>query len=933
MALTFDRTVGTGATETLDLDLPVPGTFSEQSQTWIAVLAIRRNPALPVVNPTYVVRDDASNAVTVPSTPGSLTPGPNFSVTLVSRDNGLSIIRIDHGVPLGAFDTVVWQLDIGLGGGDPETDFRVVVAHSEAAARLPRMFLIIGTAYNPAPATLDFGRATFNATKTLSVIVFNTGTGDLTLGTLALTDATGFYDISDDPSGAVLSPNDQVAIDVDYSPSPPPPVAPHNATLAIPSATAGVASQNVAVTGSAVFREIVLCIDASNSMNWTNAGTPLSGCPVATTLAPNYDPDSRMRQVRAALGSFHTKLTEYGEGQTLLGIVQFPGGHLVCGSSHNTALGSPATSWATTVQGLTPFTAADPTHATNLELATQFGYYHSTPMHAGLERSLNLFTSDPGKFRVIVLLSDGKHNVPQNIQPEALLPVLTSVTRPIRVLAIGFGETESVDHPKLESLAVQTKLASDEERASWTGFFAYNPDAEGNTEQLESFYTKLFTDIFELDQAVDPTAQIAWGATQQHKVPVTEFDQRVTFSIAWTTPRRELLDLTLIAPDGQRITPNSQIGRYYSGEKHKLYAIDVQELGDDFIGEWTMEVRYGPPREPEGLVIRAASVAAVVPVETYSYETVMRSGLSLRVRFDRTRYHTGDRVVVRAELTETGRPLLGQSVTVQVKRPDQGIGNWYADHPVGLETIESALAEQFGPGSAASIEQIPPVFMKQYYLTHIGQVTVPGYHPAFSSPVAMRDDGQGSDVQAHDGIYTAAFDDLTARPGIFSFTVVASGTTRGGHPFRREQVVHLTVHTRVDTTLNFTFILIDHIGGRTGGLFGIGGKRTFRAYIRPQDHLGNFLGPGYGREISIESSGARAVTPVVDDLSGGYYRVFEYDDGLTGRPTVEFEVGGEALPPQALEPGRLGMRSCLLLLIPALLLALLIILILVLRGA
>lgn len=921
MAETFDTSVAVAATVTLDFELPVPLTFVAQNQTFFAALAIQPEAALPPVTATYVVRHvSTASQATVPAVVGGTATAANFSVTLVSLANGLAIFRVDHGSPVTPGDEEPWQLDISHAGA-VATDFRVVIDHSQPAVQLPRMHIIIGSsAPSSSPPPLDFGRATFSATKTLSAIVFNTGTGDFDIDTVALTaNTSGFYAIgAANPSGMTLSPNGQATIEVDYTPAPPPPAAPHLATLNVPSTTMGVGPINVSVTGEAVFRELVLCIDCSNSMNWNNVGTPLASCPIAANREPNFDPDSRIRQVRAALESFRTKLIEYGDGQTLLSIVQFPGGDLACGSSHNDALNSNESSWQNTIRELEVFTGGDGTVVTDINTATDDGYFHSTPMKAGLEEAIAKFS--PGasnlNYRAVILLSDGAHNVPADEQPDDLLPEFTSAARPIRVLAIGFGESESVDHALLEDLAVQTKLAAEEDPA-WTGFFAYNPAAAGNTEQLEGFYTKVFTDLFELDQAVDPTAQIARGATHQHKVLVTEFDRRVTFSIAWTTPRRELLAFELIAPNGQAIGPGSNLARYYAGPKHKMYALDISQLGNAYVGEWTLVVRYGLQTSPgETRVARTAAVSSKA-VETYSYDAIMRSGLSMKVRFDKTRYATGDRVVVMTQLTENGRPLRGAQVTLQVKRPDQGIGNWYAANPVALGVIEEALS-----GTFSAMEQISPVFKKQYYLTQVSKIPVPAYNPALGAGVALRDDGLDGDLRAQDGIYSVALDDLLARPGIHTFTVIATGTTGGGQAFRREQVIHINVRTRIDFTLDFTRVVITSLPSE--GVFG--GLRRFRAYVQPQDHLGNIWGPGHLKEIKIESPGANPLAPAVDDLNGGYYRDFEYDP-TTGRPTVDVDIGGQPIPPQAVPPDLRGrLTGCLLPL--ALLIALIIILIL-----
>lgn len=928
MATQFELTVGAGVSEIETFDLPVPLTFGQQSDTYISILAIQPDPLQPPVTATYEIEHVASaDHVTVPAAPGMPVPiGTRATVELQSLANGLAVIHIHHNTPIDPDDEEPWRLTISHNGATA-TGFFGVVGHTLADTQAPRMMLIIGSALDPNPAELDFGLATFSVSKTLSVVVFNTGTADLVLDTITLTtNPSGFYSISTDPSGNTVSPNGQDPIAVDYAPVPPGSGSADTAQLSIPSATAGVATRTVAITGQAVFREIVLCIDASNSMNWDNSGNPLAGCPVSNTRAPNFDPDSRIRQVRAALQVFQTKLIEYGDGQSLTGIAQFPGGDLACGSSHNDALASQPSTWSAVIQSLTPFHAGTSNLGALITTATDDGYYHSTPMKAGLETSIALFSPDPGSHRAILLLSDGAHNVPTGSSPLDLLPTLTSAAKPIRVLAIGFGESVSVDHPKLQQLASQTNPG-----LTGGGFFAYNPAVPGNTESLEGFYNKLFTDIFALQEAVDPTAWILPGETQTHPVRVTEFDQRITFAISWRTPQRNLLGLELIAPNGERIGPKSPLARYYQGPKHKMYAVDVNLLSPAYVGEWTMEVT----RREAGPVIgiTAVSVGGVGGAggdgpETYSYDVITRSGLEMAVRFDKPVYRTGDRMVISAQLTENGRPLLNQTVKVQVRRPDQGMGNWFADHPVSFEAIEKAVAEQLGPNSAAAVEKITPVFKKQFYLTRIGSVDMPPSNPVFPADgIDMTDDGLGGDPRAQDGIYTADLGQVTTKTDTYAFKVVATGTTSGGTPFRRERTIHVNVQPQIDFTLQFTQVDISFIPGSV-----VPGRRRFKASIRPQDRLGNLWGPGHGEAVRITCAGARPITPVEDDLNGRYTRIFEIAEGSPA-PLVEFEIDGRSVPPQIVDiPGQDRQNRLLLLLSASLFLALIIILLLVLAS-
>lgn len=900
MAIEFSiLAVGAGMTKFHSFELPVPGTFGAQSETYISILTLQPG-LMPPAAASYIIRQqDQGVEVAVPSVgpPADLMSGGSSiaQVSLVGAVvNGLATIRITH-APTPVSDTQLWQIKVSHAAA-VNTDFFGVIAHTQNETRVPKLSLLTSS-------PLDFGRATFNATRKRSAQLMNSGTADLTLGTISLSsNPTNFYALTQDPSGALLSPNSKAAVEIGYTPllpPNPPPAPPHLGTLTIPASP--LPALSVSLTGSAMIREIVLLIDSSDSMNATSAGMPLSHCPVGSTLAANYEPASRTRQVRAALNTFQSKLTAFGDRQVFLSIVQFPGGHLSCGSSYLNALASSPTTWKLVRMPRTLYDQTNAAIGTSISQATDFAFYHATPMTAGLQEAIAQLSSTTRTYKVILLLSDGVHNVPTDPgqAPLTLMPTLTSPANPIRVCAIAFGNSSSVDHSLLQQLASQTGAALGDPLSN-QGFFAFDPTVPGNLPNLEKYYTEIFTDLFELQGVIDPVGQISRGAINQHKALITEFDQRVTFTLSWTTPYSELLECELSAPNGQRVGPDSALAQYVQGPKHKMYTIDVDRLPPDFVGEWVLEITYGRERGGPGHDPRRLAVSGGPKVETYHYDVITRSGLELKVKFDKQGYRTGDRIVVSGQLTENGRPLLGQTVAVQVWRPDQGMGNWHAAHPTAPETIRNAFAQAY---EGVISENYSLAYQKQFYLTQIAGVPLPAQitaHPGNGFP--MLDDGQNADLKAQDGIYTAVLEGLAVKPGTDFLLVVATGQTSNGTAFRRECLVHLPIATAVDTTLQYTQVRIEAVTGVTPGL------RRFRVVVRPQDALGNLLGPGFASVIKIQSVPAAPLTAEVqDDLVGGYFRDFEYDPSSIP-PVVEIAVGEASLPPQVVGPA-LGVGS------------------------
>jgi hypothetical protein len=881
----FEQPLAAGPAEQAQpFTLPLLGAVGSQSATFISVLALQPNIAALPTAATYVVNVDGSADVTVPAfgmAPAPVGTPPVAQVFQpVAVANGRTVIQINHIPAISAGSPQSWVLKIQTAGGAPATCFYGVAAHTQPNSQVPKFSVIVGpTFYSdndcgmpPAlgAAAANFGKASLNAPRLRTVTVFNSGTGNLTLGAASLTaNPTGFYSIAAPASGTVIAPNGHQDIVVTYTATAPPapPVPPHTATLSVPS-MAGPPTATVAITGEAVFRELVLLIDASNSMNWDNAGTPLASCPVATTQAPTFGTDSRIRKVRTALHTFDSKLIEYGDKQTHLAIVQFPGADLVCGSTHADAVASAPSTWQNVVRARSLFDSVLTPALAQIDAATDDGYYHSTPMKAGLQEALNQFTAVTGQYRAIILLSDGAQNVPPPpVSAADLLPDV--LAKPARIYAIGLGAlgAGSVDHTLLTNLATPTGGA----------FF----DATtGSGSDLITYYAKIFTNFMELATAVDPEASVVPGGKNVHKVLVTEYDHRITFSIAWNTPRMGLLGFELVTPDGRRLGPGAPGVRFYESDTHKMFGLDLASNARGMVGEWQMEVSCPVPTR------RAA--AAPAP-ETYHYDVVTRSDLEMAVTFDKATYHTGDRIVVTAYLSEEGRAMTGRKVRLQTHRPDEGIGNWFAAHPAAYAQIHESVAPIFKD----SIERIAPVFEKYYYLTKIQGIPVPPIKPV-AGGVDLHDDGLDGDLRAGDGLYTAVLTGMLTKPGSYRFAIEADGLTSHQNKFRREAEVQHFVTPRIEIDPKFTKVLIERVEGGEGRL------KRFRAVVKPQDRLGNLLGPGFDGSVVIESAGARAISKgVEEDLNGGYFRVFEYDARMSA-PVVKAAVHGETLPEEIL---------------------------------
>lgn len=898
--LSFNREIAAGATESTvpTFSLVVAGTVvpPNPTNTFIAVMPIQ--PAPPLLPPTasYEVSLNGSAFVAVAA---AFTPvGAGATGGQVRFDPGTPasggrvVIQVNHNSPMTGPGTATLTLKVKIPAAVlTATGFTGVVAHTSALTLIPKFSLrtpagffsdnyVAGTSAL-ALANASYLNATVGADLNTTITVINTGTGDLTLG--APSAAAPFTPIP--PAAGALAPNGSRDIVVTYHPTAPTPP-PQLGTLTVPS-VAGPPSVSVALTGEAFFRELILCIDCSNSMNWDVLGTPLASCPVSTTTAVNYGTDARIRLVQTALGTLNSRLDFYGNKQVQWAIVQFPGSDLPCGSSQADAAASAPSTWSNVFRPRGQYdNTAVPSPLTQINGATNFGYYHGTPMKQGLITSVGQFSTTTGQYRAILLLSDGAHNIPPAESPNDVLPSI--IANNASVFAVGFGTTGDVDMPLLQGLA-----------SGSSGLFFNATAGTGDASDLTTFFNKIFTNFMKLQANVDPRAQVAPGAKNVHKALVTEYDKKISFSTSWKTPGVGLLRLELVTPGGQRITPSTAGVRFFEGPTHQMYGIEIPEREVErrraLVGEWTLEVSYPPP---------ATGAAAPAP-ESYTYDGILSSELEMQVGFDKTSYQTGDRVVLTARLSEVGVPMLQKSVRLHLQRPDEGLGKWYAAHAFPLAQIEAAVAPVFGAGKSALVEAIPGVLKKHYFLTQIQKIAVPPLK-IVSPPtgIELHDDGQHGDLRANDGIYTVVLDGKLEKTGTYRFMVEADGDTRHQNKFRRETEKQFYVTPRIEIDPQFTKLVLQRVEGGEGKSF-----RRFKATVTPQDRFGNLMGPGFERAIRIESSNGRALMKDVDDdLNGNYSRTFEYD--VRGAaPIVRGSVNGQPLGEDTFRDGDTGAED------------------------
>ena len=582
---------------------------------------------------------------------------------------------------------------------------------------------------------------------------------------------------------------------------------------------------------------VILTIDSSGSMNWSASGA--SGVP---------ENETRVYKAKQASRYFLDLLNLYHAGNATFGVVTFPGHPYTWPSSCGNE----------TTNVTYPLTIID--NDTRANASTEIDAIIAdggTPMKKGLTIAADMLTN-PAENKTIVLLTDGYHTCPINVpgyydswtnRTGVHLyfnsPINDLKDKSIKVYTIGYGTANDVDHDLLQNISIETGAGGVD-----VGY--YNATNISDI-ALKDAFKNVFVQGMGLQTPVDPTEMISQGDEKTHPVSITEFDDKISFSIFWTKanarhPRATVayipsqvppLQLKLITPDGNFIDPLVASGNdditYVSRDTYQIYFVKGDYLKGR-VGEWKLSI------SAENLADDSAE---------YSYDVIMESGLRMDAYLDKGSYKTGDSIVLKAKLTGNGKPLNGSTVTVGIQKPGEGLGNWYAKNKVSGEEMKKIPAEKSG-------DLLSDIYRKSLALEEKGV-----YFPISKTEILLElyDDGTHGDEKAGDGIYANSFDDTTME-GIYTFTFTATGKT-DNTPFRREETIQKYVTVGVKSDKIEVGVKFDRIV-----------EKEMRAYykvtVTPKDAFGNYLGPGYSGAILIKPSKGDLVDDIKDNLDGTY---------------------------------------------------------------
>ena len=766
-------------------------------------------------------------------------------VQLITAGEASNVYQVQVG--FFADTTESWQLGIQNNDG-VNRKFTWVVADSIAGTAQPWI--------DVEPATLPLD-ALIGETVTDSVQVANYGTAAFTVTALNPTLPANLTVDNTTPLPLTVSPGMSATLKVTFTaPTTSGPTTAMSALTINPAdAAAGTTGHNQQLTVNALAQqlEVVLLLDDSGSMSWDQYGH-----------TPTGSLKSRWSELTSATDTFLNDLAHFGNGHGNFGIARFPAGNPSDTSTFNIVTPGPIPA-----KNSKPLADAEGDVAAITPL-------DNTPMgdgmHHVMDTATSYFATDQNSIdnnlRWLILMSDGAQN--QGSSPtDFTTPTDFLTENKIALFAIGYGIQgySNVDLPMLQSLASASYGGG--------GFYAVDmPNTTGQT--LETALLNVIKNVLTATASPrDPSAVFLYGQQEnRHDVLLTPYDGKTAFSLFWDTPDATRLELTLLSPTCEEITPQnagqgalSQV-TFCGGNRYQSYYFESDFLanpgGQPRYGTWTMVVTV--PLELQAVPAdRAAAADAAGVYEYYSYGVTAESSLRMRLTLDQSAYYAGDPVGVSARLTAAGLPVTGASVVLSTTSPAQSLANWLAGLTVPAAAMAQATKQLQG-------QDATPILVKAL----AAQIAGLQFDPAAQQGNLVMTDPRGI------GTYQATYADTTV-PEQRTLYVTAIGETPDGTAFRREGKLQVFVLVRPDPVAT---ILTLH--------FGAGG--TAIATVFPLDKFGNvlFTEPRSAGSLQLVASGAEFTGPMVNNLDGSYSRPLR----ITGpSPAVGVQFDGQDVVP------------------------------------
>lgn len=264
--------------------------------------------------------------------------------------------------------------------------------------------------------------------------------------------------------------------------------------------------------------------------------------------------------------------------------------------------------------------------------------------------------------QAMVVLTDGQWNT-----PPSLATVSGSITA--NTYAVGLGLPSNISVPALTTLC-----------QGHNGFLlvtgAITPE---QSMRLSKYFLQVLAGVTNAEIVADPAGVLDWESV--HRLPFWVSEADYGMDVVVLSPRPEVIDFRLEAPDGSIIDPSSGPGGanadFHLSRQASFYrcALPVLPFQPDgtHSGQWHALLRLGRPQPVLTRVGPTSRAAAFRKSEGVPYEFVAHAHSSLAFSASATQssYDVGAVVRLDAKLTEYEAPVASRgSAWAEIMRPD-----------------------------------------------------------------------------------------------------------------------------------------------------------------------------------------------------------------------------------------------------------------------
>ena len=496
----------------------------------------------------------------------------------------------------------------------------------------------------------------------------------------------------------------------------------------------------------------------------------------------------------------------------------------------------------------------------------------STPLLAGVETAINMFTTSG--YKTIVLITDGRQNCPYTGLAASISNLNTSLRNSnIRLFTIGFGDYGIVPEDILNQLVAGTggyhyNITSSLSKLDQP----YDPSDPGSwnpATALQSIFANISKVILGLGVSDDPLDILNQGEIKQFDIPVTAFDKSVCFFVSWAIPHENNPVVSLIMPSGAELPLNQPGIDLIRRSNHTIITLRDGILNrPGMTGAWKLKIDGTQLTSPE-----------------YFQHTVLNSSrqIDFRTWFDKAKYLTGDKMRISLQLSIDGQVLKGlKNIRISGSKPSISAGNWMAikkpDSAI-IEKIRQRKTSEYvnlirsseSPGivNRKTTEQYLSS-QKEFFLKNIDPVElrIEALKEEYSiktprmeiiEGLRFFDDGRNGDEKANDGIFTSS---LTAlKEGTYSFNITVSDTRKEGKIIR-ENHLQTYVTTRIQNKVDIKQIkLIEKA---------LNGQYIYDVKYEIRDKFGNIPLPDAIKDIKPEVNNGSVIGGIKDNMDGTY---------------------------------------------------------------